>query len=58
VDEELLLRNEYRVTASRILHQQIQGRVRLSDEVHVAGVTPHPNERWMMQNVWNATTAN
>jgi hypothetical protein len=31
VDEELLLRNEYLVTENRILRQQIQGRVRLSD---------------------------
>lgn len=46
------------MTANRILRQQIQGRVRLSDEVHVAGVTPHPDERWMMQIVRNATTAN
>jgi transposase InsO family protein len=31
VDEELLLRNEYRVTENRLLRHQIQGRVRLTD---------------------------
>src|SRR2546423_874063 len=31
VDQELLLRNEYRVTENRILRHQIKGRVRLSD---------------------------
>ena len=31
VDQELLLRNEYLVTENRILRNQIQGRVRLSD---------------------------
>jgi hypothetical protein len=31
VDQELLLRNAYLVTENRILRQQIQGRVRLSD---------------------------
>jgi hypothetical protein len=31
VDEELLLRNEYLATENRILRNQIQGRVRLSD---------------------------
>jgi putative transposase len=31
VEEELLLRNEYLVTENRILHQQIQGRLRLTD---------------------------
>jgi transposase InsO family protein len=31
VDEELLLRNEYLVTENRILRNQIQGRVRLTD---------------------------
>ena len=31
VDQELLLRNEYLVMENRILRQQIQGRVRLSD---------------------------
>ena len=31
VDEELLLRNEYLVTGNRILRNQIQGRVRLTD---------------------------
>jgi putative transposase len=31
VDQELLLRNEYLVTENRILRQQINGRVRLSD---------------------------
>src|SRR5215217_3776610 len=31
MDKELLLRNEYLVTENRILRQQIQGRVRLSD---------------------------
>jgi hypothetical protein len=31
VDQELLLRNEYLVTENRLLHQQIKGRVRLSD---------------------------
>jgi hypothetical protein len=31
VDEELLLRNEYLVTENRILRNQIQGRLRLSD---------------------------
>ena len=31
VDEELLLRNEYLVAENRILRNQIQGRLRLSD---------------------------
>src|SRR5437660_4713224 len=31
VDQELLVRNEYLVTENRILHQQITGRVRLSN---------------------------
>ena len=31
VDQELLLRNEYLVTENRLLHQQIKGRIRLSD---------------------------
>jgi len=31
VDQELLLRNEYLVTENRLLRQQIQGRIRLSD---------------------------
>ena len=31
VDQELLLRNEYLVTEKRILRNQIQGRLRLSD---------------------------
>jgi hypothetical protein len=31
VDQELLLRNEYLVTESRILRNQITGRVRLGD---------------------------
>jgi hypothetical protein len=31
VDEELLLRNEYLVAENRILHDQIKGRVQLSD---------------------------
>ena len=31
VDQELLLRNEYLVTEHRILHNQITGRVRLTD---------------------------
>jgi hypothetical protein len=31
VDQELLLRNEYLVTENRILRNQINGRVRLSD---------------------------
>ena len=31
VDQELLLRNEYRVTENRILRSQITGRVRLTD---------------------------
>jgi hypothetical protein len=31
VDQELLVRNEYRVTENRILRQQITGYVRLSD---------------------------
>jgi putative transposase len=31
VDQQLLLRNEYLVTANRILRQQIMGRLRLSD---------------------------
>src|SRR6201998_4205191 len=31
VDQELLLRNEYLVTENRILCNQIQGRIRLSD---------------------------
>src|SRR5262247_3032361 len=33
VDQELLLRNEYLVTENHILHNQIKGRVRLSDGV-------------------------
>jgi putative transposase len=32
VDQELLLRNEYLVTENRILRNQMQGRVRLSDD--------------------------
>ena len=31
VDEELLLRNEYLVAENRILRDQLQGRVQLSD---------------------------
>ena len=31
VDQELLLRNEYLVTENRILRNQINGRVRLTD---------------------------
>jgi hypothetical protein len=31
VDQELLLRNEYLVTENRMLHNQLQGRVRLTD---------------------------
>ena len=31
VDEELLLRNEYLVAENRILRNQIQGRLRLTD---------------------------
>jgi hypothetical protein len=31
VDQELLLRNEYLVTETRILRQQLKGRVRLND---------------------------
>jgi putative transposase len=31
VDEQLLLRNEYLVTENRILRQQIEGRVQLTD---------------------------
>jgi putative transposase len=31
VDQELLLRNEYLVTENRLLRNQIQGRVRLTD---------------------------
>src|SRR5438552_12469210 len=31
VDQELLLRNEYLVTENRILRNQLQGRLRLSD---------------------------
>jgi putative transposase len=31
VDQQLLLRNEYLVTANRILRQRIMGRLRLSD---------------------------
>jgi putative transposase len=31
VDQELLVRNEYLVTENRILRNQIQGRLRLSD---------------------------
>src|SRR5450759_2317880 len=31
VDEELLARNEYLVTENRILRNQIQGRIRLTD---------------------------
>jgi putative transposase len=31
VDDELLLRNEYLVAENRILRNQVQGRVRLSD---------------------------
>ena len=31
VDQALLLRNEYLVTENRILHNQIKGRIRLSN---------------------------
>ncbi len=31
VDEELLLRNEYLVVENRVLRNQIQGRLRLTD---------------------------
>lgn len=31
VDQELLLRNEYLVTENRLLRNQLQGRVRLTD---------------------------
>jgi putative transposase len=31
VDQDLLLRNEYLATENRILHDQLKGRVRLSD---------------------------
>jgi hypothetical protein len=31
VDQELLLRNAYLITENRLLHSQIQGRVRLTD---------------------------
>jgi hypothetical protein len=36
VDEELLLRNEYRVTENRILRGQLQGRLRLSDPERIS----------------------
>ena len=32
VDEELLLRNEYLVAENRVLRNQLQGRLRLTDE--------------------------
>src|SRR5215510_15026306 len=36
VDEELLARNEYLVTENRILRNQIQGRIRLSDPERIS----------------------
>ena len=36
VDEELLARNEYLVTENRILRQQIQGRIRLTDPERIS----------------------
>ena len=36
VDEELRLRNEYLVTENRILRDQLQGRVRLTDSERVS----------------------
>src|SRR6266481_4180983 len=36
VDEELLARNEYLVTENRILRNQIQGRIRLTDPERVS----------------------
>ena len=36
IDEELRLRNEYLVTENRILRDQIQGRVRLTDPDRVS----------------------
>ena len=36
VDEELLARNEYLVTENRILRNQIQGRIRLTDSERIS----------------------
>ncbi len=36
VDEELLARNEYLVTENRILRNQIQGRIRLTDPERIS----------------------
>ena len=45
VDQERLLRNEY-LTAENHLENR---------RVEVAGITPHPNEAWMMQIARNVT---
>ena len=39
VDEELLARNEYLVTENRILRNQIQGRIRLTDPERISLVS-------------------
>ena len=36
IDEELLARNEYLVTENRILRNQIQGRIRLTDAERIS----------------------
>jgi len=41
VDQELLLRHEYLVTENRILRNQIQGRLHLSDGERMALVQRH-----------------
>jgi len=47
VDQELLLRNEYLVAENRILHQQITGRVRLSDGERIREVPRRLSRRSM-----------
>ena len=42
VDEELLARNEYLVTENRILRNQIQGRIRLTDPERVMSENSPP----------------
>ena len=43
VDQELLLRNEYLVTENRILRNQINGSVRLSDGERMTLADPQAN---------------
>jgi transposase InsO family protein len=43
VDEELLARNEYLVTENRILRNQIQGRIRLTDPERISLASAPPN---------------